>query len=224
MNSQILIRSAAISLVGLLANCSGHLSRSRVKSELTTAFQQDASPGGMKLLIEVGKVSKECYDLPVDYDSRDDYKALGRTGYITLESVGDHIWSAALTDSGQRARSGEPYNHVQKTTCDSWIVSLPLSVFSTIDVTGILEDGPHAKANAEARWKLTALGLALKRYFGPQLVESKSLTPAWRASQVKDGIKLVLGEDIMDMPDRADGYTTYVTAEYDKYDDGWKRR
>lgn len=224
MNRQILIWSAVVSFIGFLTGCSSHLSRSRARAELTTEFQQDPNPGDTRLFIEIGTVSKECYDLPVDYDSRDDYKALAQTGYITLKAEGDHIWNVALTDSGQRAKRSEPYNHIQKTNCDSWIVVFPLSVFSTVDVTGILEDGPHAKVNAEVRWKLTALGRDLKAYFDPRLIESKSFTPSWRASTYEKSVKGILGETIMNMPRGANSYMTYLTAEYDRYDDGWKKR
>ena len=84
---------AAISIV-MLTGCSGHLSRSKVDSEMRQQYQcpNDAcfpGFGGQELFLTIGKVTGSCngvtdYD-PVQSDYRCEYKALSQAGYITIK-------------------------------------------------------------------------------------------------------------------------------------------
>lgn len=211
-----------VAFASLLAGCTSHLSRSRVRTDLVEAVDAtyclDGDKCNRKLLLETGKLSEACeakeYSVLKDYDpveSRVEYKALAQTEYITVKPNGKHVWDVALTSQGQHAEEGKPVEVNQKADCAYQIITLPLSTFSTLDVTGILEDGPHAKANVTMNWKVTALGRALKEYFAPEPGDES------KASEL-------LGYGIINMPKGAEGYSTSITVEYDKYDDGWRQR
>ena len=163
--------------------------------------------------MRIGKVTGSCYNLtnydPVQSDSGSEYKALAQAGYITIKPEKRHVWNVSLTQAGQQAIKDAPYAHTQKADCDSWQVSLPLSTFQDLIVSGVLEDGPHAKANISVKWKVTPLGLALRK----------------AAVQLKLsdlGTQVLVGDDLARLPVNATEYHTYRTILFDKYDDGWK--
>jgi len=208
---------AAISIV-MLTGCSGHLSRSKVDSEMRQQYQcpnHACFPGfgGHELFLTIGKVTGSCYNLtnydPVQSDSGSEYKALAQAGYITIKPEKRHVWNVSLTQAGQQAIKDAPYAHTQKADCDSWQVSLPLSTFQDLIVSGVLEDGVHAKADISVKWKVTPLGLALRK----EAVQLK----------LSDlGTQVLVGDDLARLPVNATEYRTYRTILFDKYDDGWK--
>ena len=208
---------AAISIV-MLTGCSSHLSRSKVDSEMRQQYQCPDSAcfpgfGGEERFLRIGKVTGSCYNLtnydPVQSDSGSEYKALAQAGYITIKPEKRHVWNVSLTQAGQQAIKDAPYAHTQKADCDSWQVSLPLSTFQDLIVSGVLEDGPHAKANISVKWKVTPLGLALRK----EAVQLK----------LSDlGTQVLVGDDIARLPVNETQYDTYRTILFDKYDDGWK--
>jgi hypothetical protein len=135
----------------MLTACGGHLTRSDAKSQLEQqarqAQQQD--PGGPHyLLIKVGTVAN-CESHPgSDYDpaqSDPATAALSATGYLTVRPVKKHVWDVELTESGRQSIAGEKYGHEKKGDCDQWQVTIPLAQYDHLDVTGIVEDGVHAK-------------------------------------------------------------------------------
>ena len=208
---------AAISIV-MLTGCSGHLSRSKVDSEMRQQYQcpNDAcfpGFGGQELFLTIGKVTGSCngvtdYD-PVQSDYRSEYKALAQAGYITIKPEKRHVWNVSLTQAGQQAIKDVPYAHTQKGDCDSWQVTIPLSAFDDLSVSGVLEDGVHAKADISVKWKVTPLGLALRK----EAVQLK----------LSDlGTQVLVGDDLARLPVNATEYRTYRTILFDKYDDGWK--
>ena len=77
---------------------------------------------------------------------------------------------------------------------------IPLSKFDHLDVTGIIEDGPHAKVDVAATFVMTPVGLAIRN------IASEDL----------------LGVDLLNAPPNKDRYVKAGSAVFDKYDDGWK--
>jgi hypothetical protein len=197
---------AAIS-IAMLTGCSSHLSRSKVDSEMRQQYQCPHSAcfpgfGGQELLLTIGKVTGSCHGVtdydPVQSDYRREYKALAQAGYITIKPEKRHVWNVSLTQAGRQAIKDAPYAHTQKGDCDSWQVTLPLSTFEDLIVSGVLEDGAHAKADISVKWKVTPLGLALRK----------------EAAQLKLsdlGTQVLVGDDLARLAVNATEYRTYRT-------------
>lgn len=216
----------------LVACKSGHLNRANAKAELEKA-QQLNPYGPHSLMTHIGTVSGSCYDRtnydPVQSDKED--AVLLATGYITTRSIKKNVWDVELTQLGQQAL-GSKYGHTQKVDCDDWQVEFPLSKYDHLDVTGIVEDGVHARVDATFTFVITPVGLAVRKIASAVLfdVEKREETKLLGA---ETGEKLahqfldrevagLLGEDLVYLPQEADRYVRQSTFAFDKYDDGWK--
>jgi hypothetical protein len=153
-----------------LTGCGSHLNRSNAKAQLEALLKQEQklSPFGRESLTShVGTVSGTCIDLPLSSDPVEDdtdNAVLAAAGYLTVRPIKPHVWDVQLTNLGAQANSTEgKYGHQQNTDCDDWQVSLPLSRYDHLEVTGIVEDGVHAKVDANLTYVITALGLAVKK-------------------------------------------------------------
>jgi hypothetical protein len=150
-------------------------------------------------------VSGYCYDIYTpNYNptSNLDYKVLVKLGMVTITPV-SKAWQVEFTEAGKRAVQGEPYAHTQKTNCDSWQSNLPVAVFDGIEVTGIQQEGIHAKADIAIKWKLTPLGLAIK-------------------TLPEDDQRVGVGEEFLQMPNGEGEFSQNDVAKFEKYDDGWR--
>lgn len=199
--------------------CSNHLSRSNAKSQIEREMSAEKADRSRFIkLANIGRIEEHCYDQesgtsdfdPVEVDN--DAKALAQTGFITVKSMGTHSWDVSLTNAGKAAMLGSPYAHKQKGVCDYWQVSFALARLDTFSITGIQEDGPHAKADVTVVWKLTPMGLALRK-------EAAALN----LSQTEAG-ELLSGYALADIPPNATEYHENQTFLFEKYDDGWRVR
>ena len=112
----------------------------------------------------------------------------------------------AKFEAGERAVSGEPYGHTQKTHCDSWQVNLPVAVCDGITVTGIQQESVRAKVDTRLCRKLTPLGVALK-----------NLNPS-DSQQIRWGIGLGFFDSYHFV--KPDEYCEYDSVMFNNYDDG----
>lgn len=215
--------SLAVALA-VVNGCSGHLSRSNAKNKIEDEIKleqknvHDPRVSSNELLT-IGRIDAHCFDqntgISSIYDPVEgtDYKALAQAGFITVKSLGTaHSWEVSLTDTGKGATVGDPYAHKQQEVCDYWQVNLPLAKWDAFTITGIQEDGVHARADIVVIWKLTPLGLALKK-------EATKLN----LSRNDAGI-LLGGYTLADIPDTATYYFQSKSVLFDKYDDGWRIR
>jgi hypothetical protein len=108
------------------------------------------------------------------------------------------------------AIEGEPYAHKQKKACDYWQVTFPTVVLDHVEVTGIQQEGTHAKAETTLVWKPTQLGLVLKK----QLAEQNR--SEYESQQILGDASFVR------MPLGDTEFKTFETFPFDKYDDGWR--
>lgn len=154
----------------LLAGCSSHLTRSRAKTELDQLVKRNLERGQDSphaLLFQIGLVSSGCDESLNDFDpveSGAEYPMLAATGYLTVTPVRKHVWRVELTDLGKKSIAGQPYAHKQNgTDCDQWQVTLPLAKFDHVEVTGVLEEGVHAKVQIAAVFTITQVGLDARK-------------------------------------------------------------
>jgi hypothetical protein len=188
----------------LVLGCSSHLTRSQAKQllEQQAPYRENLS---RNVMLQIGKIASDCYaqdfGLPQPYDgveADDLYKGLSQAGFLTIKGTGPHAWDVSLTPVGQNGISGEPYAHKQNGRCDYWQVNLPLAILEGFTITGIQEEGTHAKADVVLSWKPTPVGTSLKKQKPLRL------------------------HDLSDIPDTDQEFHTYTTASFDKYDDGWR--
>lgn len=153
MNTFQIATSKAVTalLIGLrfTVGCqTGHLSRSNAKSQLEGILKQH--PNRNLVLTQVGRISGNCLDKPtVDpkriYDN--EWAVFSATGCITIRPIRKNVYDVELTQLGTGTIDGLKYAHRETADCDEWQVSFVLSKFDSLDVTGIVEDGVHAKVD-----------------------------------------------------------------------------
>jgi hypothetical protein len=201
------MKSAFLLSVVLLVGCSSHLTRSKAKQLLEQEAQDKRYLGYLsdELRLNIGKMSSDCFgqDLglshPYDQVESDDiYNALSQTGFLTIKSIGPHAYDVTLTPDGQSSVSGNPYAHKQSGRCDYWQIDVPLATFKGFTITGIQEDGSHAKADVAMTWAPTSVGIALKKQ------------------------KPLRSHDLSRIPDTNQEFMTFMTESFDQYDDGWR--
>jgi hypothetical protein len=186
----------------LLIGCSNNLGRGEAQRAINKAVKRIPEP--KELLINTGLVSGYCIDdAAYNPTDRPAYKALAKLGMVAIKNLGNG-WQVEFTEAGKRAVKGEPYGHTQKLYCDEWQSSLPVAVFDGIEATGIQEEGIHAKADIAIKWKLTPLGLALRK-----LPEG-------------DDAEMGLGREFSIMPKGKGEFSQNDVAKFEKYDDGWR--
>ena len=188
---------------GLLVGCSNNLGRAEAKRLINEAVK--TTPPPKELLINTGLVSGYCFDSYSDnYNPTNttDYKTLTKLGMVTITPVA-HAWQVEFTETGKRAVQGDPYGHTQKLYCDEWQSNLPVATFDGIEVTGIQQEGVHAKAEIAIKWKLTPLGLAIKNL------------PA----EYQD---VGVGNEFLHAPNGKGEFSQDDAASFEKYDDGWR--
>ena len=166
-------------------------------------------------MFNIGTLSEACSDVPTkDYDTIESeavYPMLAAVGYLAVQPIKKHVWRVDLTDLGKKSIAGEPYAHKQQgNDCDEWQVTMPLSKFDHLDVTGILEDGAHAKVEFTLTFTITQAGMDVravaekyvfdtsKRKFGEEL------SKRWLARDLES----LLG-DVQNAPPSEH---TYITA------------
>jgi hypothetical protein len=231
-------------LVLTLAACnSGHLTRSRAKKQIEDAIKQ-SSGVPHALYIDVGTVSPICADMAElrDFDSvehSEEDAILSTLGYLTTRQIRKHVWDVALTEQGQKAMS-EKYRHKQKgADCDEWVALIPLAKYDHIDITGIVEDGVHAKADVSFAFVITPIGMDLKKGASAVLLdidkkklesEKKSMPSIisllesqhekYATDSLKGDLDRILGDDVVNTD--SNKYVTNTSVEFEKYDNGWK--
>jgi hypothetical protein len=188
---------------GLLVGCSNNLGRAEAERAIKKAITRVPAP--KELLINTGLVSGYCLDGGGDnYNPTDssDYKALAKLGMVTITPVA-HAWQVEFTEAGKRAVQGKAYAHTQKPYCDEWQSNLPIAIFDGIEVTGIRQEGIHAKAEVAVKWKLTPLGLAIK-------------------TLPKEYQDVGVGPEFLNTAGGKSEFSQKDVATFDKYDDGWR--
>jgi hypothetical protein len=218
---------AVVGMVCLLASCQSHLTRSNAKSQLE-GLQE--SP---HVYAHVGTLSGDCGGLhDPNYDPTFDYgnAVLSATGYVTIRPVRRHVWEVELTQLGDRSvdqlvmGDGGKYAHDKEGDCDSWQIDFALSKYDHLDVTGILEDGIHAKVETSTTFVVTPVGLAVRKQAESVIVEvhrrvfgDNVATPQYS----RERVKAMLG-DLFNSPPDADRYVKYGSFTFVKFDDGWR--
>jgi hypothetical protein len=223
-----------IGMSGVLISC-GHLSRSDARAQLDRQARQQEFPiAPNSVWVRIGTVSGNCYNTPQADVLGARESILSAAGYITVRQIKDHSWDVELTELGNRSivTTMGKYGHTQKTDCDFWQVSFELSKFNHLDVTGIVEDGVHAKVDALLTFIITPVGMAARKVASPILLELAKKTYGERLTQdsseavaqefVRRNSSSLLGQELTDTPKDTDRYIKPGTFEFDKYDDGWK--
>ena len=159
------------------AACSDHLTRDNAKSQLEAVVKTEQMGLSPRLAIQIGTVFGNCSGLtpnyePVQFDPH--YAVLSATGYVTARPIKKYVWEVALTQLGQQAIDRPKYAHEQQADCDEWQVDFPLSKYNHLDVTGIVEDGLHAKADASLIFVITPVGIAIRKVASSVVLDTLS--------------------------------------------------
>ncbi len=186
-------------------------------------------PQPPEVLLNVGTRVGDRSNLGSDFvESAAEYPFFARAGYITIRPVKKHVWNVELTERGKRSIDAPPYSHEQKTDCDEWQVEIPLAKYDHMDVTGIVEDGARAKADASIFFVLTPAGIDLLR------VSEMEPDAAFEMDRRQEGDELArtwlyrgvsmerLSSDIASLPANAKAYVRQRTLTFEKYDSGWR--
>lgn len=225
--------SAAIigALVLSLAACgNGHLSRANAKAQIEQFVKQSQGPNPRSphtLLVKIGTVAN-CK--PDRYSSDNDpiersveTTELSATGYLTVVPIKKHVWNVELTELGKRSIEDEKYAHEQIGDCDQWQVTIPLVKYDHFDVTGVMEEGVHAKVDMTVTFVVLPVGLAVRKIapaiklaidtktYGGDLAHQFALTDP--TGGLPDDLFLDLNKD---------RYVKHGSITFNKYDDGWK--
>jgi len=83
------------------------------------------------------------------------------------------------------------------------LAGLPVATFDGIEVTGIQQEGVHAKAEIAVKWKLTPLGQAIKNL--PEEYQDVGV-----------------GSEFLHALNSKGEFSQYDAAAFEKYDDGWR--
>jgi hypothetical protein len=208
--------------------CNRHLSRSNAKAQLEQLAKQEQSDGTHTLLLKIGRVAncepqpyQTNYD-PVQYNAES--AVLSKTGYVTIRPVKRHVWDVELTDIGRQSLAGEKYAHEQKGDCDQWQVTIPLAKYDHVDVTGIVEEGVHARVDTAITFVVTPVGMAVRRVASNVVLELDKKTYGEKLAHdfLSDKVRSLLGDDLVYLPINIDRYIKNASFPFDKYDDGWK--
>jgi hypothetical protein len=211
--------------------CTRHLTRSQAKAQLEKAAkqEQDKNPDGPHcLLLKVGKVADcEASRYPPNYDPVEWDKTtavLSATGYVTVHPIKQRVWDVELTELGTHSISGEKYAHNQRGDCDDWQVTIPLCKYDHLDVTGIVEEGVHAKVDATLTFVITPVGMAVRKSAPTKVFEvNKKIFGEEMAHKfLSNDLETLLGDDLIYAPLDKDRYFKKAVFAFEKYDDGWK--
>jgi hypothetical protein len=206
----LVLATAAVSSL----SCSGKLTRPEAQAQLEEQLRI-ASIYDPKVTINTGLVSGYCAldpSIAKDYDPiarRQSYALLKQLGAVTIEATDfKHAYQITLTDVGKKWVDGSPYSHTQKQHCDEWQVDLPVANVIGVQVTGIQQEGVHAKVDASLCRKLTPLGETLK---------AQNLTD-------NQQVLLGLGTGFLDSYHfvRPNEYCEFDSVMFNKYRDGWR--
>ena len=217
----------------LMTACDGgHLTRATAKAQLDPLFKKATSinsGGPHPLLFQIGTISGACNEsVSKDYDvveSGAEYPVLSSTGYITIQQIKKHAWRVELSERGRKSIAGEPYGHKQNgDDCDQWQVSMPLAKYDHMDITGILEEGVHAKVDLAIVFAITQAGMDARRVADKYVFEldKKKYGESLAQSFLSDNVKSLLGDDVAFAPPSARTYVNRASVTFNKYDDGWK--
>jgi hypothetical protein len=221
--------AVAGALLLALSACSTHLTRPKAKAQLEQIAKQTQDPSGPhSILVKIGTVA-DCEPTPglphfdpveTDYATQ----VLAATGYMVVRPVKKHVWDVELTDRGNQSVAGEKYAHEQKGECDQWQVTIPLAKYDHLDVTGIVEEGVHAKVDASFTFVITPVGMAARQVASDIIFEAdkKRYDETLAHSFLESDVKQFLGEDLVHTPPNKDRYIKQATFQFEKYDDGWK--
>jgi len=160
------------------------------------------------------------YD-PVESDKGD--ALLSAAGYIAIRPIREGVWKVELTRLGSQA-AGEKYAHKQATDCDGWQVDFDLARYDHLDVTGIAEDGAHAKVDASMTFAITPAGLAIRKR-APQIIldaDKGRFGENLAHLYLDEAMEGLLGRYLANSPPDKDRYTKQCSFAFEKYDDGWK--
>jgi hypothetical protein len=211
---------------------SGHLTRSRAKAQLDALSKKAASSddsGPHPILFQIGTISGACTEgLTKDYDpveSGAEYPVLLSTGYITMQPIKNHVWRIELSERGKKSIAGEPYAHKQNgDDCDQWQVSMPLAKYDHLDITGILEEGAHAKVDIAITFAITQAGMDARKVAEQYVfeVDKRKYGEKLAHDFLSNSLTSLLGDDVAYAPPSARAYVKRGSVTFNKYDDGWK--
>ena len=204
---------------------SGHLSRSNAKAQLTKLMV--STPVGHELMFQIGTISGACSGVGKDYDVVEEsaeYPMLSDIGYVTVQPIKKHVWRVELTERGKKSIVGDRYGHKQDIDCDQWQVSMPVSKFNHFDITGILEEGKHAKVDLAFTFLVTPVGIDARKVAKRYVFESDKKKYGQELAEDfnRGNLETLLGDDVVYL---APSETTYVkrgSIMFNKYDNGWR--
>ncbi len=212
---------ATAALSGLSCSGSGKLTRPEAQARLEEQLGI-ASIFDPKVTINTGLVSGYCTldpSIAKDYDPiarQQGYALLKQLGAVTIEATDfKHAYQITLTDVGKKWEDGSPYGHIQTQHCDEWQVDLPVANVTGVQVTGIQQEGDHAKVDASLCRKLTPLGETLK---AQNLTDNQQVLLG-----LGTGFFLGLGTGFFNSRHfvRPDEYCEFRSIMFKKYRDGW---
>jgi hypothetical protein len=194
----------------------GHLSRRNAATQLDGAAKFPYA--GKEMLFHVGTMGS-CnpfggFNPETDVDT----SILTVGGYISVRKIKAGLWDVELTDLGTKSinQQQRKYGHARHGDCDYWQVSLPLSEYDHLEVTGVVESGSFSKADFTVLGHLTQAGMDVKKI-------APTVLPEVERKQFKrddEFVKSMIDSDsdeILGIP-----YRKASTATFLKYDDGWK--
>jgi len=101
---------------------------------------------------------------------------------------------------------------------------MPLSKFDHLDVTGILEDGVHAKVDVSFSFAITSVGMDARRVAEKYVFENDKRKYGDKLAHdfLSNSMTSLLGDELAYLPPSAKTYVKRLSVIFDKYDDGWK--
>jgi hypothetical protein len=112
---------------------------------------------------QIGKITGDCPndDWAEHYVSSHD-EQLVKAGLLTIQTVNSHTWDVRLTAKGKY--EGVVFDHTGKGDFGDYaVVFLPLTKVDHVEITGIAEDGAHAKVEALYYLRPSSAGCLLRR-------------------------------------------------------------
>jgi hypothetical protein len=219
-----------LGFLGLVLGCSnGLLDRKTAFKEIQSHFKDNVST----LVVQIGRVGSHCayvnhrdgrqVDEDLNPETALNMIVATKAGYVVAAPDGGEFWRVSLTDKGKAVQdptwlvSGAYHNQLKG--CDYRFSGFVVARAELVKVTGISGDEKAPKADLEWKWTATELGAALRENGSVY----SQLTP-----QQREALSSVIQRDPdtsvfkVPIPVPPEDQVEKETAQFKKYDDGWR--
>ena len=216
-------------------SCTKHLTRDKAKAILDGVAKQNVAgnPDALRyILIQTGLISPNCEKdgaVMKDYDpveNSNETAVLVAAGYLTATQVKPHVWTVEPTEQAQKqGLFTDRYAHRTGANCDQWQSTIFLARYDHLDVTGIVEDGPHAKVDAAFTFMVTPAGIAIRKVARDAIyvVQKREFRDSLANDFTNSELSQMLGSELSNLPLNQNSYIKTNSFKFDRYDDGtWK--